>query len=166
MLNLVTIVRMRFRATVVKAPEFELPDYKRIPAATPDTDVTEAEVDAAVERLREQSADFVDVPERGLEMEDFAVIDFAGTIEGKPIAEIAPARARICRAGKNSGCGSRRTIFCRLFVEQMLGQKPNETRTVKVEFPADFPGDRGGGQNGRVCRHVAGNQTARPPAAR
>src|SRR5450631_3857649 len=85
---------MRFRATVVTAPEFELPDYKKIPLQLPDTNVTEAEVDAAVERLREQSADFVDVPERGLAMEDFAVIDFEGSIEGKPISELAPEASK------------------------------------------------------------------------
>jgi len=67
---------MRFRATVVTAPEFELPDYKNIPVQLPDTKVSEAEINAALERLREQTADFVDVPERGLQMEDFAVIDF------------------------------------------------------------------------------------------
>src|SRR5213596_3279423 len=56
---------MRFRATVVTAPEFELPQYKNIPVQLPDTKVSEAEIDAALERLREQSADFADVPERG-----------------------------------------------------------------------------------------------------
>src|SRR6266852_1353566 len=63
---------MRFRATVVTAPEFELPDYKNIPVELPDTKVTEAEIEEALERLREQTADFVDVPERGLQMGDFA----------------------------------------------------------------------------------------------
>src|SRR5437868_4631496 len=82
---------MRFRATVVTAPDFELPDYKGIPLQLPDTKVTEAEVDIAIERLREQSAEFVDVPERGLELDDFAVIDFEGAIDSKPIAEIVPA---------------------------------------------------------------------------
>src|SRR5437870_6789665 len=67
---------MRFQATVVTAPEFELPEYKNIPVQLSDTKVSEAEIDAALERLREQVADFVDVPDRGLEMEDFAVIDF------------------------------------------------------------------------------------------
>src|SRR5262249_18953457 len=55
---------MRFRATVVTAPEFELPDYKNIPVQLPDTTVATAEVEAAIERLRDQSADFVDVSER------------------------------------------------------------------------------------------------------
>src|SRR6059036_1730108 len=50
---------MRFRATVVTAPEFELPDYKKIPVQLANTKVSEAEVDEALERLRDQSADFV-----------------------------------------------------------------------------------------------------------
>src|ERR1043166_2111379 len=79
---------MRFRATVVTVPEFELPTYKNIPVQLPETNVSESETDAAVERLRDQSADFVDVPERGLEMGDFAVIDFDGTSDGKSISEI------------------------------------------------------------------------------
>src|SRR6185437_14753066 len=55
---------MRFRATVVTAPEFDLPDYKKIPVQLPDTTVNQAEIDAAIERLRDQTADFVDVGER------------------------------------------------------------------------------------------------------
>src|SRR5881397_633080 len=53
---------MRFRATVITAPEFELPDYKKIPVQLANTKVSEAEVDEALERLRDQSADFVEVP--------------------------------------------------------------------------------------------------------
>ena len=108
---------MRFRATVVTAPEFELPDYKSIPVQLPDTTVTEAEVDAAVERLREQSADFIDVPERGLAMEDFAVIDFEGTIDGKPIARTGAGgeqeSARREEVLAASGAGEFSAAFCR-----------------------------------------------------
>src|SRR6202162_537410 len=69
---------MRFRATVVTAPEFELPEYKNISVELPSTAVTKEDVDQALERLREQSADFVDVPPRELQMGDFAVVDFDG----------------------------------------------------------------------------------------
>ena len=130
---------MRFRATVVTAPEFELPDYKGIPLQLPDTKVSEEEIDAAVERLREQSADFVDVPERGLAMEDFAVLDFEGTIEGKPIAELAPNASRNLQGGKKFWLRLAADNFLPGFVEQLIGQKPDETRSIKVEFPADFP---------------------------
>src|SRR6266481_9105113 len=37
---------IRFRATVVTAPEFELPEYRNIPVRLPETKVSEAEVDA------------------------------------------------------------------------------------------------------------------------
>src|SRR5947199_6921583 len=81
---------MRFRATVVTAPEFELPDYKQIPVQVPDTKVSDVEVDEALDRLRDQSADFVDVPARALEMGDFVVLDFDGSVESKPVSEIGP----------------------------------------------------------------------------
>src|SRR6478672_4168624 len=81
---------MRFKATVVTAPEFELPDYKNIPVQAPDTKVSDTEVGEALERLRDQSADFVDVPGRGLQMGDFAVLDFEGSVDSKPISEITP----------------------------------------------------------------------------
>src|SRR4030081_1475503 len=57
---------MRFRATVVTAPEFELPEYKNIPVQLPPTDVKKEDVDLALERLRDQSAYFVDLPDFGL----------------------------------------------------------------------------------------------------
>jgi len=79
---------MRFRATVITAPEFDLPDYKNITVQLPPLEVTEEEVNTAMERLRDQSADFVEVePERPLQMDDFAVIDFEGTIEGRLISD-------------------------------------------------------------------------------
>src|SRR5438876_1793594 len=91
---------MRFQATVVTAPDFKLPDYKNIPVQLLDTKITEAEIDATLERLRDQTADFVDVPERAAQMEDFVVIDFEGTVEGKPISEIAPNASKNLYGGK------------------------------------------------------------------
>src|SRR5204862_291679 len=79
---------MRFRATVITAPEFELPEYKSIPVQLPETAVTEEEIETALERLRDQAADFTDVTGRELAMGDFAVIDFTGAIDGIPIGEI------------------------------------------------------------------------------
>src|SRR5437764_5028823 len=72
---------MRFRATVITAPEFDLPDYKNITVQLPPLEVTEEEVNTAMERLRDQSADFVEVEhERVVQMKDCAVSDLEGTI--------------------------------------------------------------------------------------
>src|SRR5437773_6341035 len=130
---------MRFRATVVTAPEFELPDYQNIPVQVPDTKVSDAEIDAALERLRDQSADFVDVPERRLQMGDFAVIDFEGSIEGKPISEIAPQASKNLHGGKKFWLHLAPENFLPTFCEQIVGQKRDETRLVIVNFPDEFP---------------------------
>jgi trigger factor len=130
---------MRFRATVVTAPEFELPEYKNIPVQLPETTITDAEIDAALERLRDQAADFIDVPERGLQTEDFAVIDFEGSIEGKPISEIAPQASKNLHGGKKFWLRLAADNFLPKFCEQLVGQKPGESRNVAVDFAADFP---------------------------
>ena len=130
---------IKFRATVVTAPEFKLPEYKSIPVQLPDKKVNETEVEAALERLRDQAADFVDIPERGLQMEDFAVIDFDGSMDGKPISEIAPEASKTLHGGKKFWLRMSPDNFLPKFCEQLVGQKVGETRTVTIDFPADFP---------------------------
>src|SRR5436189_99454 len=130
---------MRFRATVVTAPEFELPDYKQIPVQLPETTISDEEVEAAMERLRDQSADFVDVPERALQMGDFAVLDFEGSIENKPISEIAPQASKNLHGGKKFWLHLAPENFLPKFCDQLIELKPGETRLVIVDFPAEFP---------------------------
>src|SRR6184192_4275911 len=123
---------MRFQATVVTAPEFKLPDYKNIPVELPDTKVTEAEIEATLERLRDQTADFVDVPERAAQMEDFIVIDFEGTVDGKPIGEVAPQASKNLHGGKKFWVHLAADNFLPKFCEQIVGRKREETRTVEI----------------------------------
>jgi trigger factor len=130
---------IRFRATVVTAPEFDLPEYKNVPVQLPSTDVTDDEIDAAVERLRDQSADFVAVTERPLEMGDFVVIDFDGTVDGKPVSEIAPNASKALHGGKKFWLRMAEDNFLPNFCEKIVGLKPGETRIIAVDFPADFP---------------------------
>jgi trigger factor len=130
---------MRFRATVITAPEFELPEYKNIPVQAASAKVTEEEINAALERMREQAADFVDVPERGLQMGDFAVIDFTGSVDGKAIREIAPDVSKNLQDGKKFWLHLAPENFLPQFCDQLIGQKREETRSLRVEFPAEFP---------------------------
>lgn len=129
---------MRFRATVVTAPEFELPDYKNIPVQLPAMEVKEAEIDAALERIRDQSADFVDVTDRPLAMEDFAVIDFAGAIDGVPISDIVPEASKNLHGGKKFWLRLAPDNFLPQFCEQIAGSTAGEMRSVQVQFPGDF----------------------------
>jgi len=130
---------IRFRATVITAPEFELPEHKNIPVELPSTEVTDAEIDTAIERLRDQAADFVDLTDRALQMDDFAVIDFEGAIDGKPLTEIAPNASKALHGGKKFWLRMASDNFLPGFCEQLVGLKPGEARVVTVDFPADFP---------------------------
>lgn len=130
---------MRFRATVVTAPEFELPEYKNIPVELPAAEVTDAEVEAALERIRDQSADFTDVTDRPLAMEDFAVINFDGSVDGVLISEIVPEASKNLHGGKKFWLRVAPDNFLPQFPEQIVGMAAGETRSVQVEFPAEFP---------------------------
>jgi trigger factor len=129
---------IKFRATVITAPEFDLPEYKNIPVEVAESEVTAAEIDAAVERLREQTADFGDVKDRPLKMDDFAVVDFHGTIDGKTISEVAPDASKNIHGGKKFWLRMSKDNFLPQFCEQLEGMRPDETRHITVEFPADF----------------------------
>ncbi|MDQ3120522.1 MAG: trigger factor [Verrucomicrobiota bacterium] len=130
---------MRFRATVVTAPEFELPDYKSIPVQLPPADVSEEDVQAAMERVRDQAADFADVTDRALATEDFAVLDFDGAIDGVAISEIVPEASKNLHGGKKFWLQVAPGNFLPQFAEQIMGMNAGETRSVQVQFPADFP---------------------------
>jgi trigger factor len=101
--------------------------------------VTEAEIETALERLRDQSADFTDVPDRELAMGDFAVIDFTGAIDGIPIREIVPEASKNLHGGKKFWLHLAAENFLPQFCEQVVGMKKGETRSVQVLFPTDFP---------------------------
>jgi trigger factor len=129
---------MSFQATVVMSPEFKLPDYKKISVELPDAKVSEQEIDATLERLRDQTADFVDAPDRAAQMEDFVVLDFEGTVDGKPVSEVAPNASKNLHGGKKFWVRLAADNFLPKFCEQIVGQKKEESRTVTVDFPADF----------------------------
>ena len=112
----------------------------------------EAEIDAAVERLRDQSADFVDVPERGLAMEDFAVIDFEGTIDGKPISEIAPEASKNLQGGKKFWLRMAADNFLPQFCEQIVGHEAERDAQRPGGVSGGFPVAGAGRQNRRTTR--------------
>ena len=130
---------MKFTATLVTAPEFELPEYKGIPVELPSAEVTEEDVNKAFENLREQYSEFTDITDRAVALEDFAVIDYTGTIDGKPVEEVAPKASK--QLSKNTDFWIKLTPgqFLPGFIENLVGLKPGESRTFDIDVPQDFP---------------------------
>ncbi len=127
---------LQFTATVETAPEFQLPEYKGLPATLETKSVTDADVDKALDLLRGQQANYNTVA-RTLASGDLAVVNYTGTCEGKAITELAPT-AKGLTEQKNFWIETENDSFIPGFAAQLIGAKAGEKRTVNVDFPADF----------------------------
>lgn len=130
---------MSFTATVVTQPDFTVPNYQGLSIEAKSPDVTDAEIEESLENLREQSADFTDVPERGAEMEDFIVVDYEGTINGEPVHVPFPKAGKPLSGNEDFWIRMTAEAFFPGFAAQLVGAKPGETREFEIEVPADFP---------------------------
>lgn len=126
----------QFAATIETAPEFELPEYKGIPAKRENQTVTDADMERAINMLRDQQAKYPTVT-RELANGDVAVVNYTGTSDGKPLTDIAPT-ARGLTEQKQFWVNVEPNSFIPGFATQLVGMKAGEKRTVNVDFPADF----------------------------
>ena len=129
---------LHFTATVVTAPEFELPEYRNIPVVVPAEEVGDAEIDAAIDNLRKQAATFEDITGRGLEMEDYAIVDYDGTYEGKPVSESFPKAGKPLTVDANRWVRLTQESFLPGFSEALVGGNMDEKREFDLTVPADF----------------------------
>jgi trigger factor len=127
---------LQFTATVETAPEFQLPEYKGLPATLETKSVTDADVEKALDLLRGQQADYKTVA-RPLSSGDIAVVNYTGTCEGKVITELAPT-AKGLTEQKNFWVETTEGSFIPGFAAQLIGANAGDKRTVNVDFPADF----------------------------
>lgn len=137
---------LQFLATVETAPDFELPDYKGLPVSIEAKNVTDEDVDKAIDLLRGQRMDFKTV-DREATSTDMLVVNYSGTCDGKPLTEIAPT-AKGLTEQSNFWVDMEPGKFIPGFSEQLVGAKAGDKRTVNVEFPADFVTQQLAGRKG------------------
>ena len=125
-----------YAATVETAPEFELPEYKGLPAKQEARTVTDEDMTRALDTLRQQQVSFNTV-ERAAQTTDLAVVNYTGTVDGHPITELAPT-AKGLTTQQNFWVELDGKTFIPGFAEQLLGAKAGDKRTVNVDFPTDF----------------------------
>jgi trigger factor len=127
---------LQFAATIETAPEFQLPEYKGLPAKRETKSVTDEDVESALKLLAQQHVKFETVA-RELRLDDVAVVNYTGACDGKPITETAPT-AKGLTEQKNFWVDVAANTFIAGFAEQLVGAKAGDKRTVNVDFPADF----------------------------
>jgi trigger factor len=127
---------MQFAATVETAPEFQLPEYRGLPARRETGGVTAEDVERALGMMRERQATFLTV-EREVKKGDIAVVNYSATCEGKPLTDFAPT-ARGLTEKKAFWIETEKDSFLPGFSAQLAGAKAGGKRSVNIDFPADF----------------------------
>jgi trigger factor len=127
---------LQFAATIETAPEFELPEYKGIPVKKEARSVTEEDMTRALEVLRQPQTSFKTAA-RAAAVGDIVVVNYTGTVDGKPITDIAPA-AKGLTEQSNFWVEIGANAFIPGFAEQLTGAQAGEKRTLEIEFPAEF----------------------------
>lgn len=116
-------------AEVVTKPEVKLGDYKNLAVSVEATkEVTDEEVDAKIERERNNLAELV-IKEDAAAEGDTVVIDFVGSVDG---VEFDGGKGENFSLGLGSG------QFIPGFEDQLVGAKAGETVNVNVTFPEDY----------------------------
>ena len=118
-----------FTAEVALKPEVKLGKYKGIKVDKVAVEVTEEEVNEAIETERKNSARTVSVEDRPIKDGDTTVIDFEGFVDGVAF-EGGKGENYPLTIGSHS--------FIDTFEEQLIGKSINEEVEVNVTFPEDY----------------------------
>jgi trigger factor len=86
--------------------------------------------------LAERQTKFENVT-RELQMGDIGVVNYKGTLDGKPLSDLAPT-ARGLTQKDNFWVNVDQASFLPNFGAQLVGMKPGDKRTIFVDFPAEF----------------------------
>lgn len=128
-----------FEALLTLAPDVEIPEYKGVSLNSPSTDVSDEEVDQQLGLLRERSADYQDITDRSAQAGDIAVINYSGTLDGQPVEEAIGRPLGYLAGREGFWVKLDDDSFLPGFAAQLEGAKADETRTVTVTVPDDFP---------------------------
>jgi trigger factor len=134
-----------FDITVETAPEFELPEYKGLPAKKEARSVTDEDVQRAFDVLRQRGATFNDV-DRPAQTGDIVVVNYTGTSDERPLTDFAPT-ARGLTEQQNFWMEIKEGSFVPGFTEQLAGATKGEKRTINVTFPQEFVSEQLAGRN-------------------
>ena len=116
-------------AKVFVKPEVEIADYLGLAATRTVAPVTDAEVDAEINTVRERNSREAEVMGRAAEMGDTAVIDYEGFCDGKAF-DGGKGEDYALKLGSNT--------FIPGFEEQIVGHKIDDEFDVNVTFPTEY----------------------------
>jgi len=144
-----------YTARVEVKPVIVPKDYRGITVTRKPVEITDAAVDAEVERLHQSYGEMVDVEGRDVAEEgDWAVIDYQGSVEGKPFDGGTADGALIQVKDGNFFAGE---------MAALLGRKVGESFETEQHFPVDFRDTALAGKPGKFAITVKSLRAQRIP---
>jgi trigger factor len=119
-----------YEAEVDTRPQFELQNYKGIEIEKEQIIVTDAEIDAEIERLRREIAPLRSAEDRTARERDIVIVDFDGFHEGEQMQQVHGENVNV-----DIGTGRHGQEF----ENKLIGMKKGEEASVEVDFAADSP---------------------------
>jgi trigger factor len=121
---------LSIHAHVEVLPEVTLGEYKGLEVERRTRPVTDETVAETLENLREQSAALQPVEDRAAELGDTVTVNFTGKyVEPPEEEEIKAEDVEVVLGGEG---------VLQDFTEQLTGTKPDDVKTFRVSYPADF----------------------------
>lgn len=116
-----------FKATVPLPPTVEIGDYHQIKIESKPVELSDDNVNAAIEQLRHQHANWEPV-ERPVEFNDLVIMDIDSNVDGKPFLNRKIVQYQVVKDLPFPAPG---------FAEQLPGMKRDEEKEFKLKFPED-----------------------------
>lgn len=144
---------LKFRAVFEVLPEFELGDYKNLQVQVDEISIGDAEVNKAVEEMRERAATFVPVEGRTAQDGDSVLIKLTGTPAGG--GEQVHADNIMVHLGSEETLPS--------FTENLRGASQGETKNFETRYPDDYPDPKLAGKTYTYSVEVLGIKEKKLP---
>lgn len=135
---------LRFRASFEVMPEIEAKVYQGLEVEAPSTAVTDEQVDAGIEALREQHARFDPIEGRGAADHDVVMGDLTERPQGGGKAE--KHEGVTIEVGSDS--------YHSALHQQLQGKSPGDVLRFTASFPAEHPAKARAGKTYEVEFHV------------
>ena len=137
---------VEFTAEFEVSPEFELGEYEGVTVVYQDPEVTDADIDARIEQIRERKVEYVNVDPRPLETGDVALIKLTSVsgVEGPPVEQ----------DDLMLELGAADTFPA--FTENLMGMSPDESKEFEVSYPEDYGQPRLAGKTVKFSAEVKG----------
>jgi trigger factor len=121
-------IDFEFTATFEVFPSIDIADLGKVLVKKPATTITDDDLEAMIQRLREQRTTFVDV-ERAAASGDQVKADFAATLNGEPVAGTEGQDVEF-RLGQGQ--------MIEDFDQGVIGMSAGETKSFPATFPEDY----------------------------